>query len=131
ARLILLATVPLTLVLVLGSKTIVSLVYERGKFTAVDTLVVSQVQAFYALQIPLYVLGILVVRLISSLRANHILMWGAIISLGLDVSLNLLLMTRLGVAGVGDSDSIDYLVLVLSLFTKLISCCSLVQLFHG
>ena len=119
ARLILLATVPLTLVLVLGSKTIVSLVYERGKFTAVDTLVVSQVQAFYALQIPLYVLGILVVRLISSLRANHILMWGAIISLGLDVSLNLLLMPRLGVAGIGLSNSIVYLVSFCYLLTML------------
>src|SRR5215510_5432108 len=81
ARLILLAAVPFTLIFAFGSKLIVLLLYERGKFTSADTLLVSQVQTFYALQIPFYVLSILVVRLISSLRANHILMWGAVLSL--------------------------------------------------
>jgi putative peptidoglycan lipid II flippase len=109
-RLILMVTVPFTLAFVLSSRLIVSVLYERGNFTAADTLVVSRVQAFYALQIPFYVLGILVVRLISSLRANHVLMWGAILSLALDVALNLLLMPHLGVAGIGLSNSVVYLV---------------------
>jgi putative peptidoglycan lipid II flippase len=119
ARLILLVTVPVALMLVFGGKIIVSLLYERGKFTATDTILVSQIQAFYALQIPFYILGIMVVRLISSLRANHILMWGAVISLALDVSLNYALMKRIGVAGIGLSNSIVYLVSLCYLLTML------------
>jgi len=119
SRLILLVTLPVAIMLVFGGKVIIALLYERGKFTASDTLLVSEVQAFYALQIPFYTLGILVVRLISSLRANHVLMWGAFISLGLEITLNYALMRRLGVAGIGLSNSIVYLVSLCYLLTML------------
>ena len=108
--LIFLVTVPVTLMLLFGGKTIVALLYERGKFTASDTVLVNHVQAFYALQIPFYTLGMLVVRLISALRANHVLMWGTAISLALCITLNYVLMRRLGVAGIGLSNSIVYAV---------------------
>ena len=55
-------------------------IFERGVFTMADTQVVSQVQAFLLLQIPLYLVGILVVRLVSALKANSILMWGCVIN---------------------------------------------------
>jgi len=110
SRLILLITVPVTLLLVFGGRIIVALLYERGKFTPSDTLLVTRVLAFYALQIPYYTMGILMVRLISSLRANHILMWGTAISLGVGITLNYVLMRRLGVAGISLSSSIVRLV---------------------
>ena len=69
------------------SETIIQAVFQRGSFTSQDTAVVASVQAMFAFQIPFYVASIVVVRLISSLRANHILMWGAAINLFVNVDI--------------------------------------------
>ena len=89
---------------------LVRLIYERGAFTAQDTHLVAQVQRGLALQLPFYLASILVVRLISSLRANHILMFGAIISVTVNFTLNYALMRPFGVAGIALSTSAVYLV---------------------
>src|SRR5215813_3893709 len=47
-------TLPLTAGLFLFSKPIVSLIFYRGAFTVADVELVSRIQAFYALQIPSY-----------------------------------------------------------------------------
>jgi len=106
--LILLVTIPLTFVLVYFSEPIVRLLFERGAFTSVDTLRVSQVQALFLLQLPFYFLGILMVRLISSLNMNHILMQAATINLLLKVVFNYLLMKWMGVAGIALSTALMY-----------------------
>lgn len=102
-------TVPLTLLIVLFSEPLVRVLFQRGSFTAEDTRAIARIQSFYALQIPFYIGGILVVRLISSLRANQILMWGAVINLIVNVVLNYLLMQWLGVAGIALSTACVYL----------------------
>jgi len=99
-RLILLATIPLTLILVYLSEPLVRLLFQRGAFTAEDTILVSQVQIFYLLQIPIYMLAILVVRLISSLRANNLLMWGALGSFSLNLVLDYVFSLFWGVTGI-------------------------------
>jgi putative peptidoglycan lipid II flippase len=104
------ATVPLTVGLVYFSEPLVRLFFERGAFTSGDTYLVSQVQVLFLLQVPFYFLSILIVRLISSLQANHILLWGAVISLPLSVILNYLFMQWLGVAGIALSTSMVYFV---------------------
>ena len=109
-RLIVLATVPLTLLLVLATEPIIRLLFERGAFSARDTELVSDVQAMFALQIPFYTWSILAVRLISAMGANYVLMWGAMISLVLDVALNLLFSRYLGVAGIALATSCVYAV---------------------
>jgi len=108
SKVILAITVPITLLVVFASGPIITVLFERGAFDATDTALVSRIQALYVLQLPFYVLGVPVVRLISSLKANHILMWGSGISLVLNVALNLLLMKHLGVAGIALSTSIVY-----------------------
>ena len=110
ARFIVYISVPLTAVLYLLSESIISILFERGAFNAEDTKLVSQAQAFYVLQIPFYILGILSVRLISSLKANHILMWGACISLPLNILLNYIFMQWIGVAGIALSTTCVYIV---------------------
>jgi putative peptidoglycan lipid II flippase len=114
-RLILLATIPLTLVLAYFSEPLVGLLFQRGAFTAADTRLVGQVQALYLLQIPCYVLSMLIVRLISSLKANSLLMWGAVISFFANVILDYVFALWLGVAGIALSTAV-----VVS-----ISCCYL------
>jgi putative peptidoglycan lipid II flippase len=118
-RLIFAVTVPLTLILILASRPLVRLLFERGAFTAEDSQLVARVQSFYALQIPFYIAGIMVVRVISSMQANQILLWGAAINLSVNVILNYLLMKWLGVAGIALSTSFVYLVSFLFCYTIL------------
>jgi putative peptidoglycan lipid II flippase len=97
-------------VLILFSGIIVRLLFERGSFTGHDTQLVAQILRCYALQVPFYVGGVLIVRLISSSRANHILFWGALINVVVNIVLNYILMMYLGVAGIALSTSVVYLV---------------------
>jgi putative peptidoglycan lipid II flippase len=108
--LILLVTIPLTLILVYLSEPLVRLLFERGAFTSMDTWRVGQVQALFLLQLPFYFLGILMVRLISSLNMNHILLQAAIINLLCKIVFNYLLMQRLGAAGIALSTTLVYMV---------------------
>jgi putative peptidoglycan lipid II flippase len=108
-RLTLLATIPLALAFVVFSKPLVGLLFERGAFTSGDTAQVASVQSLCALQLPVYVLGILFVRLLSALKANHILMWGTLISFTLNITLDFVLMKWLGVSGIALSTGVVYL----------------------
>ena len=115
ARMILLLCVPATVLLVLLAEPMISVLFERGAFVRQDVQLVGRVLAFASLQVPFYLLGILYVRLISSLQRNTLLLWGAAISLPLDVVLNLVFMRWMGVAGIALSTSI----------VMVVSCCYL------
>ena len=108
-RLTLIATVPLTLVLVLMSRLLVSVLFQHGAFSESNTIAVASVQSMYILQLPFYVTGMLFVRLISALKGNHVLMWGASISFILNIVMDYLLMNWIGVAGLALSTSVVYL----------------------
>jgi putative peptidoglycan lipid II flippase len=98
------------------SETIVQIVFERGSFTSQDTTVVASVQALFAFQIPFYVASIVVVRLISSLRANHILMWGAALNLAVNIILNVIFIYYMGLKGIALSTSCVYFISFIFLF---------------
>ena len=114
-RLILLTTVPLTLLFIYRSELLVRLIFEGGQFTVADTHEVSQVQMFLLLQIPSYLVGILIVQLVSALKANSILMWGCVINFMVNVILNYVLMRWLQVTGIALSTAVVYLVSVIYL----------------
>jgi putative peptidoglycan lipid II flippase len=109
ARLIVVITLPVMVALIYFSEPLVRLFFQRGAFTETDTQIVAWVQALYLLQIPVYVLGMLIVSLISALRGNRILMWGAGINLVFNIVCNYLLMNYLGVSGIALSTSLMYL----------------------
>jgi putative peptidoglycan lipid II flippase len=106
SRWIVLATIPATLGLIFFSRPLISLLFERGAFKAADTKLVSFVQALYAPQIPFYILGIVLVRVLSSLKRNKLLMYVAGINLAADVLLNWIFMKFLGVGGIALSTSV-------------------------
>jgi putative peptidoglycan lipid II flippase len=110
SRSIALVTVPITLGLVVFSHSLIRIVFQRGAFTAVDTRVVSQVQAFLSLQIPFYFLAQLGVRFISALKRNWVLMVIAGVNMIDNIVFNLILMRYLGVAGIALSTSFVYLI---------------------
>jgi putative peptidoglycan lipid II flippase len=105
---LILVTVPLTALLIAFSRPLVALLYQRGAFTAADTDLVSRVQIAYALQIPFNFCGLLLVRFLSAVRRNDVLMFLSAINLVLDIVLNLLMMRRWGVAGIALSTSLVY-----------------------
>lgn len=110
SKITLLTTIPLTCILYLSSTLIVRLLFERGAFTAVDTQLVARVQAMYVLQVPFYALTILFYRVFSSLRANHLLMWSAIVNAGVNIGLDYLLARIIGVAGIALATTLMYLI---------------------
>jgi putative peptidoglycan lipid II flippase len=114
-RLLLVISLPVTLALIYFSEPLVAVFFQRGAFTEADTHLVSRVQTFILLQVPLYVVGMLFVRLISALQANQVMMWGNIINLFVCIVLNYVLMQRFGVVGIALATSLMYL----------ISCCFL------
>lgn len=107
-RIILAVTVPVTVALIVFSRPITQIVFQRGAFTAADTDSVSRVQQMFLLQVPAYLIGIVIVRVISALKANVVLLWGAALNLLVNVGLNLVLGGWFGVAGIALSTSAVY-----------------------
>ena len=103
-------TIPVTVGLVVFSRPLVRLLFQRGAFTETDTAVVSAVQIFFAIMIPFYTWATLFVRLLSSLNRNDFLAYGAAMNACLNVLLNIVLMKRFGVAGIALSTSLVYLI---------------------
>ena len=108
--LILQLSIPCTILIFIYSEPIIQLIFQRGAFTESDTQLVGQVQAMYILQVPFYMLSILKVRLISSIKYNQILFYGALISFVLNILLNYLFMQYFGVSGIALSTAAVYLV---------------------
>ena len=118
-KIILLVSVPISISIIILSEPLIRIIFERGAFAPETTLAVSEVQIFYALQIPFYVLIILFVRLISALKKNNILFTVATINLVLNILFNLIFISILGVAGIALSTSIVYCLSFIVLAIKL------------
>ena len=108
-RLLLAITFPVTLVLIYFSEPVVAAFFQRGAFTEADTQLVGQVQAMYLLQVPLYVLCMLYVRLVSALKANYLMIWGNVINLSVCIVASYVFMQWFGVMGIALATSLIYL----------------------
>jgi len=102
-------TIPLSIGLIIFAEPIVRLMFERGSFVTADTLIVANIQRFYAVQIPFYLANILLVKLINSLNKNHILFWLSACNLALNVALNYFLVKTIGIQGIALSTSLVYI----------------------
>ncbi|PPS39831.1 murein biosynthesis integral membrane protein MurJ [Chroococcidiopsis sp. TS-821] len=101
-------TVPLTLLFMVLSEPITRILFERGSFTSSDTIIVARIQALYALQIPFYIANIFVVKLITSMRLNHLLMWVSLFNLLFNIIFNYVFMQWIGIQGIALSTSCVY-----------------------
>ncbi len=116
SRLLLMVTLMITATLMYYSETIITLLFRRGAFTEADVQLVSHVQVMYLLQVPPYVLSMLFVRLISALKANHLLLWGAGGNLIVCIASSYLLMKGYGVMGIAMATSLMHFVSLAFLF---------------
>ena len=103
-------SVPIILVLMYFAEPVVRALFQRGAFTEADTHLVANVQAFSLLQVPICLAGVLIVRVISALKSNHLLLRGALLNLAVNVVLNLVFMRWWGVAGIALSTTVTHLV---------------------
>jgi putative peptidoglycan lipid II flippase len=116
AAIILVVTLPVILFLVVFSEPLIRLFFQRGEFTGAATHVVATVQRFSLLQIPAAMVMALVLRLISSVKANHLLLRAAAFSAVLNLVLDLLLTRVMGIAGIALSTAITQLAALIYLF---------------
>lgn len=93
-------SIPITALSMYFSEPIVKIIFQRGAFRMSDTHLVATVQFWSLLLVPISMLLALVVRLVSSLKANDLLLRMAMLSMAANVILDYLLMRRMGVAGI-------------------------------
>lgn len=113
-----LAAVPVTLLLVLFAEPIVRAVFQRGAFSASDTVRVARVQMILALQIPFYIVGIVGVRLLSAMGGNRIVMTISLFNIALNIAANYLFMQLWDVRGIAMSTSLVYAVSCTAIFVS-------------
>ena len=101
------------------SRPLISLLFERGAFTAADTWMVSRVAAFYSLQIPCYLVSVLGTGLLSTLGMNQWLALVALMNFVLNIVLNVIFMKYFGVAGIALSTAVISLLSSVAVFLVL------------
>jgi putative peptidoglycan lipid II flippase len=106
ALLSLVLSIPATAICMYFSEPIVKIIFQRGAFGMSDTHLVARVQFWSLLLVPVSMLLALVVRLVSSLKYNELLLRMALLSLVVNIALDYLLMQRMGVAGIALATSL-------------------------
>lgn len=94
------------LVLILLSKPIITLFFERNAFTSDDTIVVSKIMQMYLLQIPSYISGLIMVKFLTAINKNNFMVLTSVMSLVLNIVLNLILIEKIGVYGLALATSL-------------------------
>ena len=92
--------------LILGSGVLVRVCLQRGAFRATDTAAVVPVLALSAVQVPFFAASRVHYRLLLALKRADLVLYCGILNLALDVVLNIVLMRRLGVAGIALATSL-------------------------
>lgn len=106
--LIVLLSVPVAIGFALLSEPITRLVFERGAFGPSDTAAVAPIQAWYALQLPCYLVGTLGARVLSALRFNQALGLIGASNFLLNIVLNLIFIQWLGLQGIALATVVVY-----------------------
>jgi putative peptidoglycan lipid II flippase len=107
---------PIVFALVIWSKPIVTLLFERGQFNRADTEIVSRVLTYYAFNLPFYVAFLVMIKLLSSMQKTVAAIWFSGAALMLNIVLSYLFSKYMGVPGIGMATSCLYFVLALLLY---------------
>ncbi|PIB31199.1 hypothetical protein BFP77_02385 [Maribacter sp. 4U21] len=110
------ATISVTVVLILSSENIIELFFERGAFTSQDTSLVYVIQQMYLLQIPFYVVGIIMNKYLTAINKNNFLVLSSVISLLLNIIFNYTLIEFIGIKGLALSTSLVSLINALAIY---------------
>lgn len=100
----------LALPVYLAAEPIVSFVFERGAFNGENVRQVAGIFRYMLLQVPFYVAGLILARVVVVLGISRVFVFGNILSLGIYWLACLLLTRFLGVQGIGLALAIVYFV---------------------
>jgi putative peptidoglycan lipid II flippase len=89
-----------SVLLIVFSTPIVRLTMQRGAFTSADTAAVASVQIYSLLQMPFILGTTILMRVLSALKANRVMLPFSGAALMVSTGLNYVWMARLGVAGI-------------------------------
>jgi putative peptidoglycan lipid II flippase len=109
-RIILVLTLPVVIILIIYSEPLVKMLYQRGAFTGDTTHFVAGVQSILFLEVPFYGLCVLCASAVCALKRNNILLWGTVICVVVNVVLNYVFMTFLGLRGIALSTVAVYVI---------------------
>lgn len=109
-NLILLITIPATVGLIILSKPIVQVAFERGVFDTNATLMTSQALMFYAIGLVAMGIRILLTRVYYSLQDTKTPMVNGAISVGLNIILNIILVKYMAHSGLALATSISAII---------------------
>ncbi len=115
-NLILLITIPATVGLVILSRPIVEIAFQRGEFGTTATLMTSQALIFYSLGLIAMAIRLLITRVYYSLQSTRIPMINGAISVGLNVVLNLIFVKYMAHSGLALATSIATTIATIMLF---------------
>jgi putative peptidoglycan lipid II flippase len=90
--------------------------FERGRFSAADALVVGGVQRLYVLAIPFFAVGMLFSRFLAAAHRTDLLLLGNVGLLLTNIVLDALLVRWLGVGGIALATSLVYALAAVLLF---------------
>lgn len=93
-------------ILFLFSNQIVHFAFERGKFSAHDTMMVSTVQQIFLVYIPFYTCSIVLLKFLTSINKNSFMILTSLISLILNFAFDLILVKKYDVYGLAISTTI-------------------------
>ena len=110
ARLVLFLGIPITAILIALSPTLVRILFLRGQFTTDAAGLVNDVQQFSLLQLPAVIFSALLLRLLSSLRANALILRVSAVALVINLAGNCALMSLMGLPGIALSSSLAHIV---------------------
>ena len=101
-----LVSLPIGVMMIFGSRLLVRLTFQHGRFGPADTAAVAPVQAMYAIQLPFFVVSRVYYRYLLAIRRTRLILYCGGINLVLDVVLNLVCMRWWGVAGIALATSL-------------------------
>lgn len=99
-------SLPATAGMILVGRPLVRVIFQRGEFTASDTLITAGILYFYAIGLCGYFCQQIVTRVFYSLRQSKPPARTAVLAVGINVCLNLLLIWPMGAAGLALSTAL-------------------------
>jgi len=115
-NLVLLITIPATIGIIVLAQPIVEVAFERGEFTAADTIMTKQALIFYSLGLVASSMRLLITRVYYSLHNTKTPMINGALSVGFNILLNLILIRYMAHAGLAFATSISNTTATLILF---------------
>ncbi|WP_055444747.1 murein biosynthesis integral membrane protein MurJ [Lacinutrix himadriensis] len=94
------ALIIVSIVLIFLSDFIIELSFERDAFTEKDTEIVANIQRVFLLGLPFAICEIILVRFLTSINKNSYMAYVALISVILNIILDIILMEYYGIMGI-------------------------------